>query len=88
MKADQLCTSNLMLRTGAYDLHTRHPYLQPPRYFCLRTQLLRRCRNRRTKERALIKAAGIDSAVSIALVLKGYSDQYAAVTTQPEACHF
>jgi len=77
-----------MLRASTYDLHTRHPHLQPPWYFFFWTQLLRWCRNRRTKERTLIETADIDGTVSTALVLKDYSNQYAAPTAQLKARDF
>ena len=67
-----------MLRANAQDLHIRHPHLQPPRYFLLRGQLLRRCGNGSAEERTLIEAADIDRTVNVALVLEDHGNQYAA----------
>ena len=67
-----------MLRANAQDLHIRHPHLQPPRYFLLRGQLLRRCRNGSAEERTLIEAADIDRTVNVALVLEDHGNQYTA----------
>jgi len=67
-----------MLRANAQDLHIRHPHLQPPRYFFLRGQLLRRCGNGSAEERTLIEAADIDRTVNVALVLEDHGNQYAA----------
>lgn len=77
-----------MLRVNAQDLHIRHPRLQPSRYFFLRAQLLRRCRNRSAEERTLIEAADIDGTVNIALMLEDHGNQYAAPAAQLEARRF
>jgi hypothetical protein len=77
-----------MLRANAHDLYIRHPHLQPPRYFFLPAQLLRRCRNGSAEERTLIEATDIDGTVSVALVLEDHGNQYAAPAAQLEARRF